>query len=249
MGEGSPLLILHGFLGMSDNWKSMGMRYAEAGMAVHLIDQRNHGRSFHSPEFSYAHMVADLEAYCKTHGLGEVMVLGHSMGGKAAMLWATQQPQRIRKLLVADIAPRHYPMHHQAILEALLRLDFEVIKTRSAADEALAQHFEVPSFRQFLLKNLYWKTPDCLAWRPNLRVLQAQLEAIGEALPPTALFSGPSLFLKGALSDYILPADYQQIQQQFPNATLATIAAAGHWLHAENPKAFFEESISFLAKA
>ena len=123
-GEGKPLLILHGFLGMSDNWKTIGVQLSTEGYQVHLLDLRNHGRSFQSEEFSYALMAQDVFDYCKGHNLEKVAVIGHSMGGKTAMLFATTYPEMIDKLIVADIGPKFYPQHHQKILAGLNAVDF-----------------------------------------------------------------------------------------------------------------------------
>lgn len=128
-GEGTPFLILHGFLGMSDNWKTMGMQYAAQGFQLHLLDLRNHGHSFHSEDFSYEVMVQDVYAYMEYHGLESAIVLGHSMGGKVAMELAVTYSEKVKKLIVADIAPKYYPVHHQTILNGLASLDFSKIKT------------------------------------------------------------------------------------------------------------------------
>ena len=155
LGQGTPFLILHGFLGMSDNWKTLGNRFAEEGYEMHLVDQRNHGRSFHSNEFSYSIMADDLKTYCEHHKLNEIILLGHSMGGKTAMQFAVQYPSKVSKLLVADIGPKAYPQHHQDILKGLSMLDFSEIKSRGEADKALSAYVKEKGVRQFLLKNLY----------------------------------------------------------------------------------------------
>ena len=155
IGEGVPFLILHGFLGMADNWKTMALRFSKQGYQLHLIDQRNHGRSFHSDIFDYDAMAADLEAYCLYHQLESALLLGHSMGGKTAMLFAALYPQRVQKLIIADIAPRFYPIHPHTILEGLSSLDFSIIKSRKQADLHLSNYIPEFGIRQFLLKNLY----------------------------------------------------------------------------------------------
>ena len=141
IGEGgTPFVILHGFLGMSDNWRSLGLRYAEAGYEVHLIDQRNHGHSFHSPDFNYSLMVADLLAYAEGHHLKAFHLMGHSMGGKTAMLFATEYPHKVLSLIVADMSPKFFPPHHQQILQGLASLDFDQIHSRAEADKALTPY-------------------------------------------------------------------------------------------------------------
>ena len=156
LGEGEPLLILHGFLGMSDNWKTLGTQFVKLGYEVHLIDQRNHGKSFWSEDFNYDLLAEDLVRYIEDYNLGRVNILGHSMGGKTAMTFACTYPERIDKLIVADIAPKFYPPHHQYILDALLAVPEESLKSRSGADYALAQDLHDWSIRQFLLKSLHW---------------------------------------------------------------------------------------------
>ena len=153
IGEGKPFVILHGFLGMGDNWKTLGSQFSEQGFQVHLVDQRNHGRSFHDDEFNYEVLVEDLKHYCDAYKLSEIVLLGHSMGGKTAMLFATLYPEIVSKLLVADISPRFYPIHHDAILNGLSELDFDTIKTRGEADKILSNyrlmHFQSRLFQPF----------------------------------------------------------------------------------------------------
>jgi pimeloyl-ACP methyl ester carboxylesterase len=245
-GEGKPLLIIHGFLGMSDNWKSFGSLYAAEGFQVHMLDLRNHGKSFHSDEFSYEIMVNDVLDYCQNHNLSNVSIIGHSMGGKVAMLFATTYPNLVEKLIVADIGPKYYAPHHQDILAGLNTVDFSEKPDRSQVEETLYPF--IPDFgtRQFLMKNLYWIEPGQLAFRFNLPVFNEKIEQIGKALPAENHFEKPALFIRGGNSKYILDSDLPEIQNHFPNFKLETIPNAGHWLHAENPKLFFEKTIKFL---
>lgn len=245
-GEGKPLIIIHGFLGMSDNWKSFGSLYAAQGFQVHLLDLRNHGRSFQSEEFNYTVMCDDLHTYCQHYALQDISLIGHSMGGKVAMLFATTYPDKVAKLIVADIGPKYYPPHHQDILAGLNAVDFSTKPDRAQVEEILYPY--IPDFgtRQFLMKNLYWLEPGQLAFRFNLPVFNAKIEVIGEALPTQNIFLNPTLFIRGGNSRYILDSDVLEIKNHFPNFELSTIPNVGHWLHAENPKAFFEETIQFL---
>jgi len=246
VGTGKPLLILHGFLGMSDNWKTLGNRFSQLGFGLHLIDQRNHGRSFHSEDFDYDWLSLDIQVYCEQQGLERVQVLGHSMGGKTAMNLACRYPDLVSRLIVADIAPKYYPPHHQYIVDAMDALPLESLRTREEADESLARFLPERSIRQFLLKNLYWKQPGKLGWRCNLPVLKERLEEIGEPLPDQAVFSGPTLFIRGDRSEYIVDGDWKLIRRHFPKASDAVVRNAGHWLHAENPDSFFERTTGFL---
>ncbi len=246
IGTGQPLLILHGFLGMSDNWKTLGNQYAEQGFEVHLIDQRNHGRSFHSTDFDYVFLSDDVVNYANQHNIDHAYVLGHSMGGKTAMQLATSRPDLVKKLIVADIAPKFYPPHHQPIVNALTGLNLDQITSRKEADEQLSHDLPDFGIRQFLLKNLYWKEKDSLGLRFNLEVLKDRMEEIGENIEPTAVYDGPTLFIRGDRSEYIMPGDFENAKNHFPKAQLETVDRAGHWLHAENPKQFFEKTLDFL---
>lgn len=245
-GKGKPFIILHGFLGMSDNWKTLGTQYAGMGFEVHMLDMRNHGKSFHSEDFTYEDMANDAKEYCSYHKLENIVLLGHSMGGKAAMLLATLYPDLIDKLLIADIGPKFYPQHHQVILEALNAVDFSTKPSRSDVEDIVSKFIKDNGTRQFLLKSLYWKTSEELAFRFNLNVFNEKIEEIGKPLPPNSVFSKPTLFLRGANSNYILDEDFELINTHFPNAEIETISNAGHWLHAENPSEFFDKTIVYL---
>lgn len=245
-GEGKPLLIIHGFLGMSDNWKSFGSQYAAEGFQVHIIDLRNHGRSFHSNDFTYDLMVNDILEYCQQYNLTNISVIGHSMGGKVAMLFATTYNELVEKLIVADIGAKYYAPHHQEILAGLNTVDFSEKPDRTRVEEILYPY--IPDFgtRQFLMKSLFWKESGQLAFRFNLKVFNEKIEEIGKALPEQNRYEKPTLFIRGGNSNYVLDTDLPEIKKHFPNFELKTIPNAGHWLHAENPKLFFEETINFL---
>ena len=246
LGDGNPLLILHGFLGMSDNWKTLGAQYAEKGMQVHLVDQRNHGKSFWSADFDYDLLAEDILYYMEHYGLENAVIIGHSMGGKTAMQFACDFPNRTKKLIVADIAPKYYPPHHQQIINGLNSLDFSIIDSRSEADAELERHIRDYGTRQFLLKSLYWLEKERLGFRFNLKVLSDKMEEIGDNISSTASYSGPTLFLRGSKSEYVSANDLPEIKKHFPSAELDTVANAGHWLHAENPEEFFEKSLAFI---
>ncbi|WP_304036783.1 alpha/beta fold hydrolase [Mesonia mobilis] len=249
IGEGKPFLILHGFLGMGDNWKTLGKRFSENGYEVHLIDQRNHGRSAHTSEFSYELMAEDLKEYCDQHNLKDIVLLGHSMGGKTAMKFACQYPELMGKLIVADIAPKYYAPHHQTILEGLTMLSNAELTSRGEADERLEEYIKEWGVRQFLLKNLYWKEKGKLALRMNLEALKENINEIGQALTSEETFSGSSLFINGGNSNYIKAEDKSLIKEHFPNSVVLTIKGVGHWLHAEKPDEFYEAVIEFINKS
>lgn len=246
LGEGKPLLILHGFLGMSDNWKTLGKDFSEAGYQVHLIDQRNHGRSPHSTDFNYLLLAKDVKEYIDTHDLKGCILIGHSMGGKTAMTAASLFPHLIEKLIVVDIAPKYYPPHHQQILEGLTAVNEANLSSRGDAEELLSKYIKEAAVRMFLLKNLYWKTKQKLALRMNLESLIKNIEELGQGLPEDYSFGKPSLFIKGEKSNYITSEDEQLIKKHFPEAGIKSIPKAGHWVHAENKKAFYETVMQFL---
>jgi len=247
LGSGEPLIIIHGFLGMGDNWKSLAGRFSN-DFEVHLIDQRNHGRSFHANDFSYEILVDDLLQYVNHYQLKKINLLGHSMGGKTAMLFAVNYPEIVNKLIVADIGPKFYPRHHDIILEGLSIIDFSQQTSRKEIEEVLQGYIPEIGIRQFLLKNVYWKTKEQLAFRFNLDSLLENIDEIGAALPALTVFKGEALFLKGENSGYINNDDKSLIVAHFPKSSVITVKNAGHWLHAENPNDFYDHVVSFLAE-
>ena len=238
LGQGQPFVILHGFLGMADNWKTLGTQWSESGFEVHLLDQRNHGRSFHSDEHGYDLMAQDVKSYCDHHQLNNIILLGHSMGGKVAMRAAVLFPELIDKLIIADIAPKAYDPHHSDIIHALESVDFEQVKSRKEAGELLAVGIKDVGTRQFLLKSLHRKDKVNYAWRFNLPVLSQSQSMIGSHDAIDTPITIPTLFIRGGKSGYIVDSDKAGIEYAFAKAELKTIPNAGHWLHAEQPEAF-----------
>jgi len=246
-GQGKPLLILHGFLGTSDNWKSFAGQYAAHGYQVHAVDLRNHGRSFHSPDSTYEAMAQDIFQYAAHHGLKSFDLIGHSMGGKVAMFFAAAHPDMVEKLVIADIGTKYYKAHHQDILTALNEVDFTIKPTRSDVEEIIKKYLgDDQGTIQFLMKNLYWVEPGQLGFRMNLPVLTREIENVGQALPDDRFFDKPTLFLRGGDSRYIKDEDMDAIRSHFPKAVFATIKDAGHWLHAEKPKEFLDATLYFF---
>lgn len=245
-GQGPEVLILHGFLGMLDNWKSIGNQLEQNGFRVHLIDQRNHGNSFHSEVFNYQVLSDDLLNYANHHQLSDFILLGHSMGGKTAMQFALEHPERVQKLIVADIAPKVYPPHHGEILKALFTLPLIDLTSRGQADAHLAKFIPEAGVRQFLLKNLYRKADQSFGLKCNIKVLANAENEIGKNFEAVNKFTRPTLFMKGETSQYILAEDEWTIQHYFPGAQLIEIKKAGHWLHAENPGEFLTELLRFI---
>jgi len=247
-GQGFPLIIIHGYMGMSDNWKTLSGKFAAQGFQVHALDLRNHGKSFHSDQFSYPDMVADVIAYCAYHNITKAHFLGHSMGGKLVMFLAALKPELIDKLIVADIAPKYYSPHHQTILQALNAVDFSIKPSRNDVDAIISEYLSDFGTKQFLLKNLHWEQPGQLGFRFNLKVFNKDPEVIGQAIPSTTVFQGATLFIRGQKSDYILDSDIDNILRHFPKAEIQTIDGAGHWVHAEKPDDFFVKVSEFLIK-
>ena len=246
LGEGGqPIIILHGVFGSSDNWVTLGRKFAEQ-YKMYLVDQRNHGQSPRSDQFGYEEMAADLKELIESKGIEKPIVIGHSMGGKTAMHFALQYPELLEKLMVVDISPRQYPIHHRTILDGLKSVDLSSLKTRSEADKQLAASIPEFGVRQFLLKNLY-RTDGGFDWRINLPVIDANIEKVVEALGENGkTFNKPTLFLGGSKSDYIIESDHAEITQYFPQAEIRTVQDSGHWIHAEKPQEFYNETIRFV---
>lgn len=246
LGEGKSVVILHGLFGSSDNWLTFGRMLSEQGYKVILVDLANHGRSPHSLELNYQALVTGVKELFDDEKLQGSVVIGHSMGGKTAMEFAIQNPDYLSKLIVVDIAPRAYPLHHQQILETLNKVDFNQIKTRGEADSFVAKGIPQPDVRQFLLKNLYWEEGHKLAWRFNLKVITRDIDKVGAAIYPPKGFDLPTLFIKGEESNYITYEDEREIFDYFENVEVKTVENAGHWVHAENPKALLEIISTFI---
>lgn len=244
---GNPVIvILHGLFGQSDNWQTLGKKISEAGYYVVLVDERNHGLSPHSSEWNYELMANDVYVLMQTLGLHKINLLGHSMGGKVAMALAYEHPYLIDKLIIADIGPKQYPVHHGALLEALRACVFTPTTTRKDIETLLTQRIPDVGTRQFLLKNLYWTTDNVLAWRFNLTAITNNINIVGQESLVNKVYNQPTLFMRGATSNYILDTDWQAIETKFPQAELITIPNAGHWLHAEQPQAFYDALMEYL---
>lgn len=243
-----PLIILHGLFGMSDNWVSIAREIAEEGYRVYVPDQRNHGRSGHSDVHNYLAMVDDLLEFMDARELELVSLLGHSMGGKTAMQFAFDYPERVRRLVVADISPAasSHGDNHVAIIDALLGIDLAQHTSRQDVVDEMKRAIPNPRLRQFLQKNLYWKDRASLGWRIHLGAVRNNLEEIFRPVEATDPFGKPVLFLRGGGSDYVPDEDLPLIGSLFPAAQIKTIAGASHWLHAEKPKEFTREISFFL---
>lgn len=245
LGEGKPLVVVHGLFGMSDNWQTLAKQWADH-FEVHLIDQRNHGRSPHSDEFSYEAMAADLLEYMNDHQLESVYLMGHSLGGKTAMQLAVEQSDRVEKLIVVDIAPKFYPVHHHTIIEGLESLNFSTLSSRGMADQQLSSYIPEAGVRQFLLKSLYWKEKGLLDFRFNLEAIAKNISVVGQQLAEGSVYNKPTLFIDGGDSNYIQEEDEDLIFTHFPSSDIETIDEAGHWVHAQQPQLFYDTVLRFL---
>jgi esterase len=244
MGNGEPLLILHGLFGSSDNWQTLAKSYAEH-YEVYLIDQRNHGHAPHLPTHTYNNMSEDVFNMVTSLGLEKVSIIGHSMGGKTAMYFAQQHPEYLHKLVIADMGVKAYPRHHDLIFTGIKAVDVKSCDSRKTATERLSAHISDVGTQQFLLKNLYWQEPGVLAWRFNAEVLEQEIDEVLKPVTDTPV-NLPTLFIRGGKSDYIKDDEIESIRLIFSNAHFATIAGAGHWLHAEKPNEFLEKTLAFL---
>lgn len=245
MGAGRPMIILHGLFGSSDNWQTIGRKFAE-DFEVFLVDQRNHGHSPHSEVFSYDVMAQDLKSFCVDEGIQKAILIGHSMGGKTAMRFAQLFPEKVEKLVVVDMGIKSYEPHHQDILAAFHALDLPNLESRSDAEEEMESRIPDFGVRQFILKNLYRKTKTEFGWRVNYKVLEAKMDEILKELPERSV-SVPTLFISGAKSNYIQPEDHSEIRKIFPEAEFTELPT-GHWVHAEDPKGFFTKVKKFVTQ-
>lgn len=246
-GRGQPLVILHGLFGQSDNWNTLAKQFSEQGFEVYTVDLRNHGLSPHSTTWDYRSMSDDIEELMENLVLENCILLGHSMGGKVAMQFALDREGFLDKLIVVDMAPKYYPPHHQDVIRGLQAVDFKKIQNRKEAENVLSQYIEDFGTKQFLLKNIFWKDDGVMDWRFNLRVISEQIENMGETIQtydqPCEV---PTLFIRGEKSLYIEDSDLGAIKDIFPRSYVETIKDAGHWVHAEKPKEFFNAVLDFI---
>lgn len=248
LGTGSPLIILHGLFGFLDNWQTLA-KYLSKQYKIYLVDLRNHGRSPHSPEFNHSVMAQDLFQFIQDHHIHNPAIMGHSLGGKVAMHFALKHPELLSRLIIVDIAPKSYPVHHQEIINALKAINPATIKSRSEVDDILAQYIPEEDVRLFLAKNLYRQEDNSFAWRMNIPAIEEHIAEVGNETISETPFLKPTLFIKGSRSGYIKPEkDTALIEKLFPAARIETIENAGHWVHAEAPEQFYNLVVDFLAK-
>lgn len=244
-GQGPALIILHGLFGSLDNWVTLSRSLSEE-FSVYLVDQRNHGRSPHDPEWNYQVMAEDLHDFMDQHGIMQAHLLGHSMGGKTVIKFAGEYTDRIDKLIVADMGIKQYNPHHEIILNSLASLDLTTIESRNGAKSILEQSIPNPGIVQFLLKGLGRDESKNFQWKFNFEVIHQNYSNVLEGVQNEFPFEGPTLFLSGANSEYVLPEDHHSILESFPSATFQVIDGAGHWLHADKPQEFLNAVFTFL---
>jgi esterase len=245
-GQGEPLIILHGLFGSSDNWYTLAKAFAKY-FTVYAVDQRNHGQSPHSDQFDYDLLTEDLKGFIDEHSIDRPIVLGHSMGGKAAMNLAVKYHDHLRNLIVVDIVPKQYPVHHDAILDGLKAIPLDTLVSRSDADKALQEFVPEPDVRQFLLKNLSRKTAGGFEWKINLAAIDRNIAAMGIGMISSGKYDGPALFIKGKKSNYYKEGDETLIRSIFSKAEFATLDT-GHWVQAEDPDGFEKLVMNYLGK-
>lgn len=246
-GQGNPLIILHGLFGSLDNWVSHA-RILSENYSVYLLDQRNHGKSPHQEEWDYSVMAEDLYEFLNQHGIFRANLLGHSMGGKTVMQFATRYPEMCEKLIIADMAPKAYSPHHDDILAAMNSLDLSELSSRKEAQEWLSQRLNDPAIIQFLLKSLGRDEEKQFRWKFNFEVLYKNYPNVLAAPEFEDIVDVPSLFLYGGDSNYLQEDDKEPILSHFPQASFHKLVGAGHWVHADKPKEFLSVVTEYLSK-
>jgi len=243
-GSGKPMVILHGLFGSSDNWMTQARMLSE-NFSVYTLDLRNHGLSPHDPIHTYEKMAEDVRMFVLSQAIGPVVLIGHSMGGKVAMLLACSHPELVEKLVVVDIVPKRYAPHHDQIIQGLKAMPLSTLSSRQEADLFLSNYVKDAGVRQFLLKNLNRDAQSGFSWKINLAVLAESMdEVLGNPLSGI-LFLGPSFFLFGSRSEYYKKGDEEIIRSFFPEAEIDFLET-GHWVQAEKPEAFVARVKTFL---
>lgn len=245
LGEGTPIVILHGLFGMLDNWMTFGKALAKDYKVI-LVDHRNHGKSPHADQIGYDLYANDLKELLDDLNIREAYIMGHSMGGKTAMYFATMYSDSTLGIISVDMGAHGYwKGNHDEIFNAILLLNLQDYKSRREIDEALSQKISDIPVRLFILKNLN-RSDDGYQWKANFRILHDQYQSIRAAVPDSNLYQGPALFIRGANSPYIRDNDMDYIVSIFPKASLETITGSGHWVHAEKPNELLTLVSNFL---
>lgn len=246
-GSGDPVIILHGLFGQSDNWLSIGKKLAE-NFSVSIPDMRNHGQSGHSSSLTYEAMSDDILEFIEENNIENPIIIGHSMGGKAAMHFTLEHPHLVKKLVIIDISLRKYPERkiHTHIVSTMLALHLDDFSSRQQVEKAIEERIEDARIRMFILKNLYYKQHGKLAWRLNLEAINNSLDMLFDAVDVPGTYDNEVLFVRGEKSDYIPDEDEGLLRRSFPKAEIKTISGATHWVHADAPEKLFEILNEFL---
>lgn len=246
-GSGHPVIILHGLLGLSDNWITFAKRLTDE-FEVFIPDQRNHGQSPHSNDFNYNCLTEDLALFIQEQNIIHPIIIGHSMGGKVAMNFALHYPTIAEKLIIVDIAPKAYDTKKILlgnVIHAMKSFSISSYHSFAEVENALAEKVPELRFRQLILKNIYLKD-RILEWKINLNVISKNLHSIFEAIESKNTYNNPTLFIRGGLSDFIKEKDYSNIYQLFPKAQFSIIPHASHWVYTDAPEDFFSTVVNFL---
>ncbi|MGQ0657062.1 MAG: alpha/beta fold hydrolase [Chromatiales bacterium] len=243
-GAGAPVIILHGLFGSARNWQTIAQKLA-ASYRVITVDLRNHGDSPHSGAMTYQAMASDVLALMDKLALPAATLIGHSMGGKAAMVVALSAPERWPRLIVVDIAPVDYADRYSALIDAMLALPLRELRSRAEADRLLQKAVPAEDTRRFLLQNLVTRNGE-YRWRIDLSALRANLRHVGGFPATTGKYKKPTLFLCGERSPAVQSGHHARILELFPHASFATIPNAGHWPHTDQPDAFLAALRDFL---
>lgn len=243
--DGPFVIIVHGLFGMLDNWHTIAQKMQDQFQII-AVDQRNHGHSPHLESMTYDDMAVDLAELMHDLGIEKAHLVGHSMGGKTVMQFANLYPQKIEKLVVVDIAPKAYPNGHAIYFKALFEIIETTIESRKQAETIMEKWVTEPAIKQFLLKSLFRNTDGTYTLRMNVSAIYNYYDQIRGAIKSSWPFSNEVLFIRGALSKYVLPEDENTIHDSFPNCEIVTIPKAGHWVHAENPNVFVAVLSKFL---
>ena len=244
-GNGDPLIILHGLFGSGINWNGIGKMLASE-YAVYIPDQRNHGKSPHSNDCSYEDLTRDLRAFYRDNGIHQAIIMGHSMGGKAALNFALSYPQMVKKLIVVDIGVKAYPVQDESLIAAMVNLELGKYNSRKEIDVELSKDIREESMRLFIMQNLQRNQGAGFSWKMNLNVLSQNIDKVSVEIPVNGVFDQPTLFILGGQSDYVLPDDREDILKQFPNSQFVVLENAGHWVHADEPELFSHCVAEFL---
>ncbi len=248
IGEGSKeLVVIHGLFGSGDNWKSLAKNWSSrSDLKIHLLDLRNHGNSFWSDQMNFSHMSQDISNYAKLHGLKEIILLGHSLGGRVAMHFASNNPSIVKKLVVVDIGPGSQPDRNDTVILGLQKVMQSTLESRKEADQILKQYVESVSVRLFLLRNLYYNKNQQLEFSINVKGISENREILTMPLNMKTILPIETYLIRGENSKHCPPTDIQLIGKYFPKAKLITIKNAGHWVHADNPNDFTNQFIKII---